>query len=107
MDEALPIIFLAVVLKIPVFGMLWLIWWAMRAEPELEDTGGGEDHSFKRWRRSPSKPRNPRRRGPHGGAAQAQPDCPPGGRNRTPVIQPRVATGVAAHERRERIPTGS
>ena len=28
-------IFLAVILKIPVFFGIWLIWWAARAEPEI------------------------------------------------------------------------
>jgi hypothetical protein len=83
MDGVLPIVFLAVVLKIPVFFAIWLIWWAVRAEPELEDApGDADDHSFKRWRRQPTRPRGPRR-GPHGGAAHALPDCPPGGRTRT------------------------
>ena len=107
MDGVLPIIFLAVILKIPVLFGLWLIWWAAREEPELEDAPGDTgDHSFRRWRRQPTGPRGPRR-GPHGGAAKAQSDCPPGGRKRTPVVQPRLAPGVAAHERRERTPAGS
>ena len=108
MDGVLPIVFLAVILKIPVFFGLWLIWWAVKEEPELEDApGGADDHSFKRWRRDPSQPRDPRRRGPHGGAARAQPDCPPGGRKRTPAVQPRVAPGMAARERREHTPAGN
>lgn len=104
----MPIIFLAVILKIPVLYGMWLIYWAVKAEPELEDfPDEADDHSFKRFRRDPTKPRGPRQRGPHGGAAQAQPDCPPSGRNRTPVVEPRLAPGVAAHERRERTPTGA
>ena len=107
MDGVLPIVFLAVILKIPVFFGIWLIWWAARAEPELEDLpGDAEDHSFRRFRRNPIRPKGPPRRGPHGGAAQAQPDCPPGGRNRTPVVEPRLAPGMAAHERREHTPAG-
>lgn len=107
MDGVLPIVFLAVILKIPVFFGLWLIWWAARAEPELEDLpGDSENHSFRRFRRNPTKPRDPRRRGPHGGAARARPDCPPGGRKRTPVVEPRLAPGMAAHERREHTPNG-
>ncbi|HEX2360211.1 MAG TPA: hypothetical protein VHH72_10390 [Solirubrobacterales bacterium] len=105
MDEALPIIFLAVVLKIPVLGMLWLIWWAIRAEPELEDAGeGGTEHGFMRWRRVPRGPR-PRRGGPHGGAAPAAADCPPGGRKRVhaPV---RGIPALAGQERRQHVPRG-
>jgi hypothetical protein len=78
-----PIVFLALVLKIPVFFGLWLVWWAAHQEPQLEDDiPGAEDHGFRRWRREPKKPRGPRR-GPHGGAAaRALPDCPPAGRVR-------------------------
>jgi hypothetical protein len=107
MGEVVPIIFLAVILKIPVLYGMWLIYWAVKEEPEVEGAGGSEDHSFRRWRRDPSKPRGPRRGGPHGGAAQAQPDCPPAGRKRTPLIEPRLAPGTAAHERREHAPAGS
>jgi hypothetical protein len=108
MDGVLPIVFLGVILKIPVFFGIWLIWWAARAEPELEDLpGDSEDHSFRRFRRNPLKPRGPRLRGPHGGVAQAQPDCPPAGRRRTPVVEPRLAPGMAAHEQRERTTVGA
>ena len=108
MGEVVPIIFLAVILKIPVLYGMWLIYWAVKDEPQLEDLpDDADDHSFKRWRRDPSKPRGPRRGGPHGGSARAQPDCPPGGRTRTPVIEPRLAPGTAAHERRDRTPAGA
>ena len=106
MGEIVPIIFLAVILKIPVLYGMWLIYWAVKAEPELEELpGDADDHSFRRFRRDPTKPRGPRR-GPHGGSAQVHPECPPGGRTRTPVIQPRLAPGMAAHERREHTPAG-
>jgi len=69
-DGFLPIFFLLVVLKIPVLGALWLVWWASQA-PEVDgaadDSGGGPQ----RW-----SPRQPRPRGPHswppgsGGAAR-------------------------------------
>jgi nitrogen fixation-related uncharacterized protein len=75
MEGALPIIFLAVVLKIPVFFGIWLIWWAVRDEPQLDDADErGREHPFRRWRRDPRGPRP--RRDPHGGAARALPDCP-------------------------------
>jgi hypothetical protein len=106
MEGALPIIFLAVILKIPVFFALWLIWWAVRAEPEIaDDPELGDEHPFRRWRRSPRGPLGPRR-GPHGGAARAEPDCPPGGRRRvTAPAQPLPA--LSGHERRERTPAAS
>src|SRR5262249_41748294 len=31
------IFFLLVVLKIPVFGSLWLVWWAVQSKPETEE----------------------------------------------------------------------
>jgi hypothetical protein len=102
MDGVLPIVFLAVILKIPVFFAIWLIWWAAREEPTLEDASGESgDHSFRRWRRQPTKPRGPRR-GPHGGAAQAQPDCPPAGRKRTTAPARPVALPAGHGQRRLR-----
>jgi hypothetical protein len=56
-----PIFFLLVVLKIPVFGALWLVWWASR-EPEQEGFEEGSDGGPGRCR-----PIRPRSRGPHSG----------------------------------------
>lgn len=103
MEGLWPIIFLAVVLKIPVFFGLWLVWWASRSYDEFAEddaSPGTEDHGFRRWRREPRPPRDPRRGGPHDGTAIALPDCPPGGRKRTPAIKPPVAPGLAAQKRR-------
>ena len=62
MGEVVPIIFLAVILKIPVLYGMWLIYWAVKEEPELEEEpGDAGGHSFRRFRRSPLKPRGPRR----------------------------------------------
>ena len=83
MEGFFPILFLAVVLKIPVGLLLYLVWWAFRAEPEIEEAPpGADDHEFRRFRRDPAKPRGPRR-GPHAPDAQPLPACPPGGRSRT------------------------
>jgi hypothetical protein len=90
-----PIFFLAVVLKIPVFGALWLVWWAVHAEPETEDVGE-DDGGHRFHNRGPSKPRGPRRGGPHGGAgARPLPECPPAGRQR--VITPPAPLRTPAH----------
>ena len=60
MGEIVPIIFLAVILKIPVLYGMWLIYWAVKEEPELEDLpGDADDHSFRRFRRNPLKPTRP------------------------------------------------
>lgn len=61
MEGFLPIFFLLVVLKIPVLGALWLIWWAAKApEPETGGMGGDGGGSGRRPRR-PILPRGPRR----------------------------------------------
>ena len=77
----MPIFFLMVVLKIPVGLLLYLVWWAFRAETEPEEapeTGGG---------RAPLRPlpapARSARKGPRRGGrtpdALPLPDCPPGG----------------------------
>jgi hypothetical protein len=65
--------YMFVVLKIPIIAALYLIWWAVRAEPEPADEEPrerlhrGPDHPFRP--RHPSPPR----RGPH---AEPQPPSP-------------------------------
>jgi hypothetical protein len=74
MDGWLPILFLAVILKIPVFAGMYIVWYAVKAEPETEDAPGEGDHGFRRWRREPKTgPRGPRRDPHGGGAAVAEP----------------------------------
>jgi hypothetical protein len=91
-----PIIFLAVVLKIPVAAMLYLVWWAFRAETLPEEAPpGSDDHRFHRFRREPKRPRGPRR-GPHAPDGLPLPDCPPGGRSRV-ITPPAPARVTAAH----------
>jgi len=55
-----------VILKIPIAYLAWVVWWAVKAEPEVGssegDTAGGVE--WRPWRR-PSGPR-PVRGGPHG-----------------------------------------
>jgi hypothetical protein len=96
-EEWLPIFYLMVILKIPVAFLLYIVWWAFRAETEPEEapeTGGGE-HRFGRFRRRPKPPRGPRR-GPHAPDALPLPDCPPGGRIRI-LTPPAPARAAAAH----------
>ena len=102
MEGTFPIIFLAVVLKIPVALLLYLVWWAFHAQPEIEEAPpGADDHRFRRFRREPRGPRPPRR-GPHAPDASPLPDCPPGGRKRiiTPPVPVRAATGSAGRHGR-------
>lgn len=67
------IIWMAVVLKIPIVALLWLCWWAIRAEPEQAagDSAGGDGGSG--HSPPPPRPRTPRR-GEH---AEAAPQPPP------------------------------
>jgi hypothetical protein len=65
MDGFLPIFFLLVVLKIPVFGALWLVWWASKAPEAESDVTQDSDEGFGRGR-----PQRPRPRGPQHGPAQ-------------------------------------
>ena len=65
-----PIFFLLVVLKAPVFGALWLVWWASKS-PEEESAAGedGEGNGFNRWRPLPTRPRGPQH-GPQAGCGE-------------------------------------
>ena len=60
-------------LKIPLIALLWIVWWAIHAEPETEQPPNGGDGGTKRPRH-PRKPfpRRPRR-GPHGDPALPAP----------------------------------
>jgi hypothetical protein len=60
-------------LKIPLVALLWIVWWAVRAEPEAEQDHKGGDGGIKH-RPHPRRPfpRRPRR-GPHGDPALPAP----------------------------------
>ncbi len=92
-----PIFFLMIVLKIPVGLLLYLVWWAFRAETLPEEAPPeSEDHRFRRFRREPKRPRDPRRGG-HGPDAVPIPSAPHEGRMRiTPPAPVRAATAHAA-----------
>jgi hypothetical protein len=56
-------LYLFVFLKLPIVALCWLIWWAIRQEPEYEDSedgGGGRPRPHP----APTLPHAPRR-GPH------------------------------------------
>ncbi len=103
MDAGLEVmIFMGLILKIPVAGACWLLWYAVRSEPDpaqaAEDEGG---HTPRRFRREPKRPRGPRR-GPHAPDSLPLP-CPEeaGGLRvlRRPA-RPRIAVGSADEHRR-------
>jgi len=62
-------------LKIPIVGLLWIVWWAVHAEPDTETDeepeGGDGGTKHPRHPRQPF-PRRPRR-GPHGDPALPAP----------------------------------
>jgi hypothetical protein len=58
-------------LKIPLLTLCWIVWWAIKQEPEVDEHR--DDGGIKRRRHPvPKLPRAPRR-GPHGGQAMASP----------------------------------
>ncbi|HKE80761.1 MAG TPA: hypothetical protein VKB54_15685 [Solirubrobacteraceae bacterium] len=74
-------------LKIPIIALLWIVWWAVRSEPESEERTDGGDGGIKFRPPHPHRPfpRRPRR-GPHGDPA---PSAPP--RTRSVVARARRA----------------
>ena len=70
------LLFMLVILKIPLVGACWLIWYAIKDQPDTEEEpAGGEDRGPRR--KTPPRPRWPRR-GPIGGGAGncKPPRCP-------------------------------
>ena len=62
-------VYLMLVLKIPIAALLYIVWWAIRSEPQQTDpaadgSGGTKTRVRPRHPRRPF-PRHPRR-GPHG-----------------------------------------
>ncbi|MGH2925586.1 MAG: hypothetical protein ACRDK1_06390 [Solirubrobacterales bacterium] len=98
MEGFWPIFFLAVILKIPIAGLLYLVWWAIHQTPETEDAPPAtEDSDLRRRRPDPRRPRGPRR-GPHAPDSVPLPNCPPGGRLRV-LTPPAPARAASAHAR--------
>jgi hypothetical protein len=70
-------IWLMVLLKIPIVGLLWLVWWAIHKADEgsigaSDDDGGSKVDPRRQFH--PRSPRPPRpRRGPHAGAPPPSP----------------------------------
>lgn len=82
-------------LKIPVGLLCWIVYWAFKAETPLEEapeSEGGEDR--KHFRRTPKRPRDPRR-GPHAPDALPVPSGKHEGRNRSYTPPARARAGVA------------
>jgi hypothetical protein len=89
MEGFWAVFWIAVVLKIPLAMLLYIVWWAVKDPPvaEAEDTGGGgSDRDPRPHPRGPLSPRP--RRGPH---ADPYPSSPP--RVRTARGRRRVPAG--------------
>jgi hypothetical protein len=61
------ILWLALALKVPVFALLYLVWWAIKDPPlaEVDESDGGSPDRDPRPHPR-DKPPHPPRRGPHG-----------------------------------------
>jgi hypothetical protein len=72
----LPIVIIILAMKIPIFGLWALVWWAKK-EPEVDFEGDDSDTVRAQLPRDPDPDdprRGPRRRGPHGGQVQPLPN---------------------------------
>jgi hypothetical protein len=60
-------IYLMLVLKIPIAALLYIVWWAIRSQPETPEPSVDDNGGSKTRPRHPRRPfpRRPRR-GPHG-----------------------------------------
>ena len=58
-------IFMGLILKIPIIAACWLLWWAIRSEPEPAEAPDEDGGQRRRYRRQPKRPSGPRRGGPH------------------------------------------
>ena len=82
-------VWLMVILKIPIFMLIALVWWAVHASPDpvVEDDHGDDDEGGSKVPAShlPKPRRPPRPRGPHGSPTLPSP--------------PRIRKGVTARSR--------
>jgi hypothetical protein len=85
------VFWLAIVLKIPIGALLWIVWWAVKDPPlpEADDDGrGGSDREP--WHPR-GRPPHPPRRGPHRDPAPPSPQ-----RVRIAGAKPHVPAGHGA-----------
>jgi hypothetical protein len=79
--ELWEILFVVLVLKIPLVYFGYVIWWAIKAEPEVGVSGGTEGLHLRPWRRDPS--RSDRGRPSGGGLRRGGPRPTRRGRDRS------------------------
>ena len=73
-------IWLMLLLKIPIGGMLWIVWWAIKKADQEPVANSGDEDGGSKLRRIHRHPRSPRpyvprhpRRGPHAGVRPSSP----------------------------------
>ena len=60
-------LWLMLALKIPLIGLIWIVWWAIKQEPEDAPSKRDDDGGLRRRHPHSRGPfRRPPRRGPHG-----------------------------------------
>lgn len=102
MDDGLQaMIFMGLILKIPVGLACWILWWAWKARPdpaEAPEEDGGQER--RRFRREPTLPKGPPRRGgPHAPGSLPLP-CPEEGGSLRVTRRPAPALTASRGERR-------
>jgi hypothetical protein len=92
----LTFIFMMVVLKIPILALLWIVWWAIKQQPDAEGGNGGDGGI----RSEPRFPHHPRRRPPRGPRRGPHSDPGSGSPPRTRRATRHVTPIEARHARR-------
>jgi hypothetical protein len=81
-------VWLMFIIKIPLVSLLYLVWWAIREEPEAAIDPGDGEGGQRRDRGPRIRPPQPPRRGPHGDPMPRPPE-----RVRSTRREPHVPAG--------------
>ena len=81
MGELWGFLWVMIALKIPLAMLLYIVWWAIKQQPEPVAGDGHDGGIGDRPDGPPPRPSTPRRRGPHG---EPVPPSPP--RTRVPAV---------------------
>ena len=95
-------IFMGLVLKIPVAFAVWLIYYAIKSEPDVAEAPEEDGGQRRRFRREPKRPGGPRRGGPHAPGGAAPLPCPEDGDLRVarrPIGRPVTARHTGTERR--------
>lgn len=78
------------VLKLPIVGLLWIVWWAVRSTPDEADGPADEGEGGTKVRHHHPRPPRPSRRRPRGPHGDPSPPAP--ARTRVTVARAREHT---------------